>query len=402
MTIGEFSRRLIRLVQEGLSKKLSLQQSEIHRTGENSINGVWNTENTVGCRGDGVPLLQAPWRITFDTNPDDCNLSCTMCEEHSEFSMLKRARIETGRPHRRMDIGIIRTTVKELVSSGLREIIPSTMGEPLLYSHFNDILDMCSEFHVKLNLTTNGTWLKFGPEHWAELICPVASDVKISWNGVSNSVQEGIMRGSKLEQRVSDLKKFIAVRDKIAAAGGNRSGVTLQCTFMESNLTELPHLVRFASDIGADRVKGHHLWVHFNEMKEQDMRRSVASISRWNRVANECRRAARSCGRERGRPLTLQNFAPLEISGNNHLTSILVCPFLGREAWINYEGRFDPCCAPDAERKSLGSFGNVSGNGGIIRIWKGPEYRELLANYLSHPLCSKCTMRRPVGEMMKI
>lgn len=28
----------------------------------------------------------APWRITFDTNPDDCNLRCIMCEEHSIYS----------------------------------------------------------------------------------------------------------------------------------------------------------------------------------------------------------------------------------------------------------------------------------------------------------------------------
>ena len=27
-----------------------------------------------------------PWRITFDTNPDDCNLHCIMCEDHSPYS----------------------------------------------------------------------------------------------------------------------------------------------------------------------------------------------------------------------------------------------------------------------------------------------------------------------------
>jgi hypothetical protein len=31
-------------------------------------------------------MQAAPWRITFDTNPDDCNLSCIMCEEHSIYS----------------------------------------------------------------------------------------------------------------------------------------------------------------------------------------------------------------------------------------------------------------------------------------------------------------------------
>ena len=31
-----------------------------------------------------------PWRITFDTNPDDCNLRCIMCECFSPYSPVKR------------------------------------------------------------------------------------------------------------------------------------------------------------------------------------------------------------------------------------------------------------------------------------------------------------------------
>ena len=26
------------------------------------------------------------WRVTIDTNPEDCNLKCIMCEEHSPYS----------------------------------------------------------------------------------------------------------------------------------------------------------------------------------------------------------------------------------------------------------------------------------------------------------------------------
>jgi hypothetical protein len=29
---------------------------------------------------------QQLWRITLDTNPEDCNLQCVMCEEHSPHS----------------------------------------------------------------------------------------------------------------------------------------------------------------------------------------------------------------------------------------------------------------------------------------------------------------------------
>ena len=357
------------------------------------------TASPCAVRCDGIDVLPVPWRVTFDTNPDDCNLSCTMCEEHSEFSPLKKIRIETRRPHRRMKLDIINNTVKELAPLGLREIIPSTMGEPLLYEHFLSIIDTCREYGVKLNLTTNGTWPRFGPEKWARLICPVASDVKISWNGTSRETQEGIMKGSALERRVEDLKKFIAIRDELSAAGLNRASITLQCTFMEDNVDELPDLVAFAAEIGVDRAKGHHLWVHFNEMTGQDMRRSPDSVSRWNRVAEKCKQTALDFTAKTGRKLKLQNFTPLTHAGNGATSDSLVCPFLGREAWINYEGRFDPCCAPDAERKSLGSFGNIGENGGLLNIWNSDSYRNLMSSYTLMPLCSKCTMKRPKAEV---
>jgi len=41
------------------------------------------------------------------------------------------------------------------------------MGEPLLYEHFEDILALCSEHDVRLNLTTNGTFPRLGARGWA-------------------------------------------------------------------------------------------------------------------------------------------------------------------------------------------------------------------------------------------
>ena len=104
------------------------------------------------------PAQQGPWRITFDTNPDDCNLHCIMCEEHSPFSTLQRERIQAGKPKRRMDIALIRRILEEAQGTPLREIIPSTMGEPLVYRHMDEIIELCAQYGVKLNLTTNGTF----------------------------------------------------------------------------------------------------------------------------------------------------------------------------------------------------------------------------------------------------
>lgn len=298
-----------------------------------------------------------------------------------------------------MDIALIKKTVQDMVPFGLREIIPSTMGEPLLYEHFLGILDICRENKIMLNLTTNGTWPKYGPGRWAELICPVTRDVKISWNGISRQTQEQIMKGSSLEKRLRDLRKFISIRDKIAMSGGKRCDVTLQATFMELNIEELPELVRLAAELGVDRVKGHQLWVHFSEIIGQDMRRSEDSIRRWNSIVVECERAAEEFRKSDGTKVRLDNFNKLEKCRTGSMPDEWICPFLGEEAWVNHQGRFDPCCAPDAERRKLGYFGNVAKDGGMMSIWYGTEYTELRRSHMSSTICRKCTMRRPVAEV---
>lgn len=45
--------------------------------------------------------------------------------------------------------------------------------------------------------------------------------------------------------------------------------------------------------MGIDRIKGHHLWAHFQEIKDQNLRRSSESIRRWNQCVIECQSIAR-------------------------------------------------------------------------------------------------------------
>jgi hypothetical protein len=65
-------------------------------------------------------------------------------------------------------------------------------------------------------------------------------------------------------------------------------------TFMEMNLSDITSIVTLAIREGCDRVKGHHLWAHFEEIRDQSLRRSSESIRRWNDVARECQRIVRS------------------------------------------------------------------------------------------------------------
>ena len=340
-------------------------------------------------------LKPGPWRITFDTNPDDCNFRCIMCEEHSPYSQLQKRRRELGKPPRRMNIELIRKILSDAVGTPLREIIPSTMGEPLLYQDFEEIIDLCQRYGIQLNLTTNGTFPGKGAIAWAKRLVPVTSDVKISWNGATKHTQESIMFGSQWEKVLSNVREFIAVRDDIAASGGNWCRVTFQLTFLATNVEELPEMIKLAASLGVDRIKGHHLWAHFEEIKPLSMRRSPGAIARWNQIVKDCEQAVESFPKPNGEKILLENIFILDAEQPNQSPVDSVCPFLGQEAWVSTEGRFNPCCAPDALRRNLGEFGNLH-HMTIAEIWQADTYQTLQKNYQTYPLCASCNMRKPL------
>ncbi len=334
-----------------------------------------------------------PWRITFDTNPDDCNLNCIMCEDHSPYSTTRKERVSAGIPKRRMDMALLRRILKESQGSNLREIIPSTMGEPLVFKHFEEILELCAEYNIKLNLTTNGTFPHKGAQKWAELIVPVTSDVKISWNAAKKETQEKIMIGSNWEKVLDNLQTFIRFRDEYAKQGRNYCTVTLQLTFLEMNYEEIPDVVQLGINYGVDRIKGHHLWAHFNEIKALSMRRNSDSVVRWNNMVKKAYEIADSTLLPNGKKIRLENINILEGEPWNDVSPGGECPFLGKEAWVAHDGRFNPCCAPDKLRRGLGEFGNLNDTT-IAEIWSSDNYQNLRDNYMRHEVCQQCNMRK--------
>lgn len=337
--------------------------------------------------------LPGPWRITFDTNPDDCNLSCIMCEDHSPYSHTQHERKAAGLAKRRMSSDLIKKILVESKNSALREIIPSTMGEPLIYPYFEDIINLCHEYNIKLNLTTNGTFPRKGVDKWANLLLPVTSDVKISWNGASKETQEKIMLGTKWEKVLDNVKKFIQLRNGYVYFNDNYCQVTLQLTFLETNITELSDIIQLGIDLVVDRIKGHHLWAHFPEIKDLSMRRNPPAISRWNKAVKKAQEVAASNLLPNGKHIKLDNIYLLSETATEDLLPGGECPFLGQEAWIAPDGRFSPCCAPDKDRRKLGDFGGLAEQK-LDAIWHSQSYQALYTDYMQHEVCKGCNMRK--------
>lgn len=341
------------------------------------------------------------WRVTFDTNPNDCNLHCIMCEHHSQYSAIEKARIQAGQSKARMPIELIHRVLETTKHSALREIIPSTMGEPLLYKNFAQIVELCKEFKVKLNLTTNSTFPIKDVAFWAHLVVPVASDVKISWNGATKETQEKIMQGSNFEKGIQNIKDFIKIRNDYANSGGSYCQITLQLTFMETNLHELEDIVKFGIDLGVDRIKGHHVWLNFPEMNSLSLRKDDVSIAKWNKTVLRIKEIAKANLLPNKKQIVLVNFDILENNAAKNLTPDGICHFLGNEAWIAPDGHFSPCCAPDVRRRKLGDFGNVYERD-LLDIWHDKDYQYLVKNYMQNEVCVSCLLRsQPVSELCK-
>lgn len=335
------------------------------------------------------------WRITLDTNPEDCNLSCTMCEEHSEHSdFIQRLYERTGVKRRRMPFTMVRDIMEQAAAMGVREIIPSTMGEPLLYRQMDDVFTLAAELGLKVNLTTNGTFPKKSVEDWAAIIVPVTSDVKISWNGATKQTAESVMKGLKFEQAFENARRFIKVRDEHFQETGSYCRVTFQLTFMQSNMHELPEIIRLAAELGVDRVKGHHLWAHFKVIEALSFKTCPEAIERWNGIVRTAKEAAGKFKRHDGSVVLLENIEPL----NPHIGQVVPddheCPFLGKELWVSATGVISPCCAPDEQRKALGDFGNLQ-SVRLDEAIRSVPYQELARTYKTHELCRTCLMRRP-------
>ena len=323
------------------------------------------------------PHRPSPWRITFITNPDKCNLHCKMCDT---FSADNRHRLkELRRPE--MDFSVIEKTVNLLSPHGLREIIPSTMGEPLLYTHFEQLVDLCRKNNVKMNLTTNGTFPKGGVDFWADKLLDVMSDVKFSINGINPAINEAIMCGIDTKKQLQNIEYYLQRRNHL----GSQSTVTLQCTFMKSNLYELENIIRWAIDHGVDRVKGHHLWKTSDSL-DVEMLRTAEKAPLWNEVCAKCHTIADG-------KIKLENFTPIDLAAPAIDSDDTFCQFLGQELWIEYDGSYQICCCPSEVRREFGDFGNVN-NLSPLEMWNGEKYRLFIANWGNSENCKKCNMRR--------
>ena len=290
-------------------------------------------------------------RITLLTNPYKCNLHCPLCFLNQRASGCR----EFGMGE--MQIATARAAIEKYAAerdaSGkriLREVIPSTMGEPLLYSRFDELLELCESLGVPLNLTTNGTFPgKWGRESGLETLLRSCSDIKVSY-----------LASEQFYSWIANVEKLLNVRKSLVARGTALGGdaansmlnaqslgiatVSLQVTLHKRNVDDVAEIVSWASSVGIDRIKWNP--VVFLSVAPQELRELYA----LDDVQLESLRKVLRTGELSA--LNVKHEGSLFFNNGKDFCAVggkcESCPFAD-EVWVWPDGHEDHC--PNPERR---------------------------------------------------
>ena len=305
-------------------------------------------------------------RITLLTNPDVCNLRCPLCflnqralhncnarsaengngdcppdNGRERFFYCNKERRAFGMGEMSFEVAraAIEKYAAERDASGkrlLREVIPSTMGEPLLYSHFDELLELCRALGIPLNLTTNGTFPgKWGSEDAMGVLLRSCSDIKVSY-----------LASEQFDGWKANVEKLVRVRDRLRE-NARCATISLQVTLHKKNLQDVPELVSWASAIGIDRIKWNK--VVLLSSASQALREMYAlDDASLESLRNEFRSGVYSA-------LSVKHEGSLFFSDSVDLCAVggkcESCPFAD-EVWVWPDGHEDHC--PNPERRWVG------------------------------------------------
>ena len=248
----------------------------------------------------------------------------------------------------------------------------STVGEPLLSSHMEKILEACIEYRVSLSFTTNGTLLR--GECFLEKLASVLSHIEISIDSASPALFEELRTGASYKQVLGNARNLGKIRRNRPDPKFN---LGFSMTLFRENLEEIPEVLHLVSEIGGNFLKT-DIGVIF---EKKDFHRSVLYVpDLYNKAYEVANRTADQIG------IRLLMRPPFSTDCELEPGKYGICDYLYLSACINSEGKLSPCY-----------FQVISScriqDSGFKHCWNSQEMQKLRLEHGSsraNPLCRNC------------
>lgn len=318
-----------------------------------------NTELNMKELEAGATVLQSyPRRLVLELT-NACNLNCIMCGRNAaDFKPTV------------FDMDVFRSF--EPIMDTIEEVTLMGWGEPTIHPHFIEMLEIIDKHSARKYFCSNGMNLK----KIKDAIFDYHVDVfAVSLDGATDATNSRIRRGSKIEKITEDLKDIVRIKKE---RGLKYPWINFVFCAMQSNIRELPDLVRLAAEIGIEEVKVVYLTVFGEDLMNESL---------WGQeeLVREVFEEAIRVGEELGIVLKLPHYIGEDEAGNKLHKD---CFVTWRDFFLGSDGYVRPCMSTPIH------FFEYDKEKDFMEMWNASEYqkyREIVNNQekMDSP-CRRC------------
>ncbi len=308
-----------------------------------------------------LKVTSLPCYIGIDTTTK-CNLKCKLCfRNYVDIDFNKKPD---------MPDNTINQIIKELFLTAY-SVNLSTIGEPLLSSHFDKILNACIEYQVCLSFTTNGTLLK--GNDFLKRVASALHHIEISFDSSVPELFEKMRSGASYNEVLQNVKQLGEIRRNLPDPKFN---LGFSMTLFRENLEEIPDVLRLVFEIGGNFLKT-DIGVIFSK---KDLYHSILN---YPTLYNETYAIAHKAAQKMGIKLFMR--PPFSKNTSNEAVKYGICDYLYVSACIESEGGLKPCLFP--------ILNSLNVKDGFFKIWNDKKMQSLRLEHDTNkcnPLCRDC------------
>jgi len=334
------------------TKTLFAGKALTERQSKNSALNISEIENH-------VDILQSyPRRLVLELT-NACNLNCIMCGRNAADFKPTIFNMDVFR-----SLEPLMDTIEEVTLMG--------WGEPTIHPQFNEMLQIIHKHSARKYFCTNGMNL----HNIRESLFQYEVDVfAVSVDGATQETNGRIRKGSDLRYITQELKKIVQEKKR-----RNLSFPYINFVFcaMQSNLAELPDLVKLAAEIGIEEVKVVYLTVFNQDLEHESLWGHEEKV---RRVFEQ----AKVTGDELGVALKLPHIAGEDEASEKYHKDCFVS---WRDFFLGSDGYVRPCMSTPVK------FFEYDSKKEFREMWNSKEYiryRNNVNNCVSMDLpCKRC------------
>ena len=223
------------------AKTINLRQTR-ELTPARKENAILNETEAIKQK---TTLESFPRRFVFELT-NACNLNCIMCGRNAASFKLTR-----------FDLSCLE--MFKLIVNKVEEVTLMGWGEPTIHPEFVSFLKWAYKNGLRKYFCTNGMRL----ERLINVIFDTETDIiAVSLDGANAETNNRIRRGSDFNKVVKSIELITSRREKWPY-------MNFVFTAMKSNISQLPDIVKLASDIGLQEVKVVYLTAFSEHMADE-------------------------------------------------------------------------------------------------------------------------------------